>query len=58
MSLILMDLPTLFFMTSFSFFIYYFAKMTMQVESYRSRDLYYAPVLDDENRATRLEDKR
>ena len=33
--LILLDLPTLFFMTSFSIFIYYFAKLTMQVESYK-----------------------
>jgi len=57
LSLILIDLPTLFFMTSFSFFIYYFAKLTMQVETYRSKDLYYAAVLDDENKS-RLDDKR
>ena len=29
---ILMDLPTLLLMTSFSIFIYYFSKLTIQVE--------------------------
>jgi hypothetical protein len=42
-----MDLPTLFFMTSFSIFIYYFAKLTMQVESFKMSSLYYAPMLED-----------
>ena len=32
-----MDLPTLFFMTSFSVFIYYFAKLTMQVEKFKQK---------------------
>ena len=37
LSQILMDLPTLFFMTSFSVFIYYFAKLTMQVERFKQK---------------------
>ena len=32
-----MDLPTLFFMTSFSVFIYYFAKLTTQVEQFKQK---------------------
>jgi hypothetical protein len=38
LSQILMDLPTLVFMTSFSVFIYYFAKLTMQVEGQKARN--------------------
>lgn len=51
-----MDLPTLFFMSSFSFFIYYFAKLTMQVESYKSSSLYYAPGMEEEKSC--YDDKR
>ena len=36
----LMDMPTLLYMTSFSIFIYYFAKLTMQVESMKSKHFY------------------
>jgi hypothetical protein len=57
LNLILTDLPTLFFMTSFSIFIYYFAKLTMQVESFKSNTSYYAAFLDD-GKDGNLEDKR
>jgi len=50
-----MDLPTLLYMTSFSIFIYYFAKLTMQVESMKTKHFYQEEELSHNNT---FDDKR
>ena len=53
-----MDLPTLFFMTTFSIFIYYFAKLTMQVEQFKSSSRYFGLTDNEHMGSSHIDEKR